>query len=301
MLPSAPRLTPVSRAALRPAPVLELPPLRSVRLLGQVRERLRMLHYSLRTEEAYLHWCKAFIRFHQLRHPAEMGGPEVEAFLTHLTADRGLSVSSHRQALSALLFLYGKVLGQQLPWMQEIGRPVPRRRLPVVLTPDEVAAVLGRMTGVHGLLARLLYGTGMRITEGLRLRVKDIDFGQRAVIVREGKGGKDRVVMLPLSLVQPLREHLTGVRAVWASDVEAGRSGVELPSALDRKYPRAAHAWSWFWVFPQGQHSTDPRSGVVRRHHLFDETFQLAFKRAVTAAGVPKLASPHTEPGLRPS
>lgn len=190
MLPSAPRLTPVSRAALRPAPVLELPPLRSQRLLGQVRERLRMLHYSLRTEEAYLYWCKAFIRFHRLRHPVEMGGPEVEAFLTHLAAERGLSVSSHRQALSALLFLYGKVLGQQLPWMQEIGRPVPRRRLPVVLTPDEVASVLGRMSGVHGLLARLLYGTGMRITEGLRLRVKDIDFAQRAVFVREGKGAK---------------------------------------------------------------------------------------------------------------
>jgi len=294
LLSSAPCRVPPGRSALRPAPVIELPPLRSVRLLGQVRERIRMLHYSLRTEEAYLYWCKAFIRFHGLRHPAEMGGPEVEAFLTHLAADRQLSVSSHRQALSALLFLYGKVLGQQLPWMQEIGRPVPRRRLPTVLAPDEVAAVLARMSGVHGLLARLLYGTGMRITEGLQLRVKDIDFAHRAVIVREGKGGKDRVVMLPLSLVQALREHLTAVRAVWASDVEDERSGVELPHALERKAPRAAHAWSWFWVFPQDKHSTDPRSGVVRRHHLFDETFQRAFKRALQAAGIAKPASPHT-------
>ena len=176
--------------------------------------------------------------------PAEMGGPEVEAFLTHLAADRQLSVSSHRQALSALLFLYGKVLGQQLPWMQQIGRPVPRRRLPTVLAPDEVAAVLARMSGVHGLLARLLYGTGMRISEGLQLRVKDIDFAHRAVIVREGKGGKDRVVMLPLSLVQALREHLTAVRAVWASDVEDERSGVELPHALERKFPRAGQRHS---------------------------------------------------------
>ncbi len=165
-----------------------LPPLQAPRLLDQVRERVRYLHYSIRTEQAYVHWVRAFVRLHRMRHPREMGQPEVEAFLSWLAAERQVAVSTHRQALSALLFLYGKVLGQQLPWMQQIGRPVPRRRLPTVLAPDEVAAVLARMSGVHGLLARLLYGTGMRITEGLQLRVKDIDFAHRAVIVREGKG-----------------------------------------------------------------------------------------------------------------
>ena len=161
-----------------------LPPLRATRLLDQVRERVRGLHYSLRTEEAYVFWCRDFVRFHGLRHPVEMGGPEVEAFLTHLAAQRGLSVSSHRQALSALLFLYGKVLGQQLPWMDEIGRPVPKRRLPVVLSAQEVAAVLAELDGVHGLLARLLYGTGLRIEEALRLRVKDLDLANQAIFVR---------------------------------------------------------------------------------------------------------------------
>lgn len=207
MLPAVVRPA-IPRAALRPSNPVNLPPLRAVRLLDQLRERVRMLHYSRRTEQAYLYWSRAFIRFHGLRHPAEMGGPEVEAFLTYLASDRGLSPSSHRQALSALLFLYGKVLGLQLPWMQEIGRPVPKRRLPVVLSVEEVLAVLARLQGAHQLLARLLYGTGLRITEALCLRVKDIDFAQCAIYVRQGKGGKDRVVMLPQSLVLPLREQL---------------------------------------------------------------------------------------------
>ena len=272
-----------------------LPPLRATRLLDQVRERVRGLHYSLRTEEAYVFWCRDFVRFHGLRHPVEMGGPEVEAFLTHLAAQRGLSVSSHRQALSALLFLYGKVLGQQLPWMDEIGRPVPKRRLPVVLSAQEVAAVLAELDGVHGLLARLLYGTGLRIEEALRLRVKDLDFANQAIFVRSGKGGKDRVVMMPRSLTQALRRHLAeDVRAVWCADVDAGRAGVQLPDALERKYPRAGASWAWFWVFAQQGLSADPRSGVIRRHHLYPETFQRAFKRAVQAAGIAKPATPHT-------
>ena len=293
MLPAVVRPA-IPRAALRPSAPVNLPPLRAVRLLDQLRERVRMLHYSRRTEQAYLYWSRAFIRFHGLRHPAEMGGPEVEGFLTHLASDRGLSPSSHRQALSALLFLYGKVLGLQLPWMQEIGRPVAKRRLPVVLGVDEVLSVLARLQGEHQLLARLLYGTGLRITEALCLRVKDIDFAQRAIYVRQGKGGKDRVVMLPQSLVLPLREQLGQVRQVWAADVESGHAGVELPYALERKYPRAGASWGWFWVFPQDHHSTDPRSGVMRRHHLYDETFQRAFKRAVQAAGIDKPATPHT-------
>ena len=172
-----------------------LPPLQSVKLLDQVRERIRYLHYSRRTEEAYVHWCRAFIRFHGIRHPAELGGPEVEAFLSWLSNERGVAVSTHRQALSALLFLYGKVMQLDLPWMTDIGRPQVKRRLPVVLSQAEVMAVLAHLEGTHRLLAQLLYGTGMRITEGLQLRVKDLDFEHGAVIVREGKGGKDRAVI----------------------------------------------------------------------------------------------------------
>ena len=223
-----------------------------------------------------------------------MGGPEVESFLTHLAAQRRLSPSSHRQALSALLFLYGKVLGHQLPWMQDIGRPVPKPRLPVVLSREEVQAIFAQMSGVHRLLAELLYGTGMRITEAISLRVKDVAFGHRAIYVREGKGRKDRIVMLPQSLVPALRVQLAECRQVWNADVSEGRAGVEMPHALERMYPRAGSSWGWFWVFPQGHHSTDPRSGVVRRHHLYDETFQRAFKRAVRNAGVIKPATPHT-------
>jgi integron integrase len=291
---SSVQYSPHSRTSLRPHPATDLPPLKAPRLLDQVRERIRMMHYSRRTEQAYVHWCRAFIRFHGLQHPATMGGPEVEAFLTHLAADRGLAVSTHRQALSALLFLYGKVLGVQLPWMQEIGRPVPKRRLPVVLSAEEVVAILGQMAGEHQLLARLLYGTGMRISEALGLRTKDIDFAQRAIYVRQGKGGEDRVVMLPASLMPGLRAQLAASRQVWCQDGEDGRAGVEMPDALARKYPRAGASWGWFWVFPQDHHSTDPRSGVVRRHHLYDETLQRAFKKAVGLAGIAKLATPHT-------
>lgn len=271
-----------------------LPPLTAPRLLDQIRERIRFLHYSHRTEEAYVNWARAFVRFHGLKHPSTLGKPEVEAFLTHLASERQLSPATHRQALSALLFLYGQVLGQQLPWMDEIGRPVPKRRLPVVLSPEEVVEVLSRLTGVHQLLARLLYGTGLRITEGLQLRVKDIDFAQHAVIVRAGKGGKDRIVMLPQSLEEPLRRHLHITRRLWQADHDRGESGVEMPYALERKYLRAGHGWAWFWVFPQATLSTDPRSGVIRRHHLYDETFQRAFKRALQQAGIPKPATPHT-------
>lgn len=277
----------------RPTRVV-LPPLQSVKLLDQVRERIRYLHYSRRTEEAYVHWCRAFIRFHGIRHPAEMGRPEVEAFLTWLSAERGVAVSTHRQALSALLFLYGKVLCVALPWMDDIGRPQVKRRLPVVLSKPEVLGVLDHLDGTHRLLAQLLYGTGMRITEGLQLRVKDLDFEQGAVIVREGKGGKDRVVMLPQSLVPGLRAQLNAARSLWQRDQAVGKGGVFMPDALDRKYPRAGSSWTWFWVFPQAEHSTDPRSGVVRRHHLYDQTFQRAFKRAVAAAGITKPATPHT-------
>ncbi|RZJ01395.1 MAG: integron integrase [Rubrivivax sp.] len=279
---------------MRPGSAQQLPPLQSPRLLDQLRERIRYLHYSRSTEDIYVYWCRSFIRFHGLRHPRDMGGPEVEAFLTWLADERQVASATHKQALSALLFLYTKVLELDLPWVASIDRPRVRRRLPVVLSRDEVAAVLNLMTGELGLVARLLYGTGMRINEALQLRVKDVDFAHQALIVRAGKGGKDRVLMLPQSLVGPLREQLAATRKIWADDTVAGTAGVELPHALERKYPRAGASWAWFWLFPQGQHSTDPRNGVVRRHHLYDQTFQRAFKRAVQAAGISRPATPHT-------
>ncbi len=279
------------------------PPPGSPRLLDLVRQQTRLLHYSLRTEEAYVHWVRAFVRFHGLRHPAEMARPEVEAFLTWLATERDVAPGTHRQALSALLFLYQKVLRQSLPWMGEIGRPRSERRLPVVLSVAEVQAVLaaldavsaGRPQAPFGLVGRLLYGTGMRLLEGLRLRVKDIDFDRRAIVVREGKGFKDRVVMLPAALEGPPREQLVRANAVWQADRDAGLAGVHLPAALARKYPRAAESWAWHWVFPQGQPAEDPRQpGLRRRHHLLEGAFQRAFKAALGAAAVPKPASPHT-------
>jgi integron integrase len=264
------------------------------RLLDQVRERVRYLHYSLRTEQAYVHWIRAFVRYHGLRHPKTMGGPEVEAFLSWLSSDRGVSVSTHRQALSALLFLYQQVFGQQLPWMQAIGRPQRKPRVPEVMSVAEVRAVLVLLDGTHGVLARLLYGTGLRITEALQLRVKDVDFERQTIVVRAGKGGKDRVVMLPASLAPALHTQIRRARALWEADARAGRGGVQMPDALERKYPRAGDSWGWFWVFPQAEHSVCPRTGVRRRHHLFDQTFQRDFKRAVRSAGIVRPATPHT-------
>ena len=266
----------------------------SIRLLDRLRERIRYMHYSIRTEQAYVHWTKAFVRFHGMQHPDQLGRAEIEAFLSWLASERQIAPATHKQALSALLFLYQKVLGQDIPWMADIGRPRRQARLPVVLTHDEVAAVLRSIDEEHRLLAQLLYGTGMRLLEGIRVRVKDIDFEHRAIIVREGKGAKDRVVMLPAALERPLRLQLARGRLLWQADRDAGRAGVHLPHALARKYPRAAESWSWSWVFPQSDFSVDPRSGAQQRHHVFDQTFQRAFKRAVHAAGVEKPATPHT-------
>jgi integron integrase len=262
--------------------------------LGQLRERLRYLHYSLRTEQSYLYWVRWFIRFHGVRHPRDMGKHEVEVFLTMLATERQVSVSTHRQALSALLFLYKEVLGQDLPWLQEIGRPVPTRRIPSVLTVQEVQRLLDLMEGQTGLLARLLYGTGMRLMECLSLRVKDMDFSRHVIVVREGKGAKDRVVMLPRSLVQPLQTQLARSRALWEADRAAQRPGVYLPYALQAKYPRAGQTWPWHWVFPSPTLSVDPRSGIERRHHLYEERLQRAIKRALPQAGIHKPVSVHT-------
>lgn len=208
------------------------PPLQAPRLLDQLRERLRYLHYSLRTEQTCLYWTRWFIRYHGLRHPRELGKPEVEAFLTMLAHERNVSASTHRQALSALLFLYKEVLGQHLPWLDDIGRPVTRRRIPTVLTQQEVQRLLQVLEGETDLLARLLYGTGMRLMECLSLRVKDVDFARGVIVVREGKGGKDRVVMLPQSVVADLQNQLKKSRVLWESDRAAQRPGVYLPHAL---------------------------------------------------------------------
>lgn len=280
--------------AMRPKSSVALPVLQSTRILDQVRERIRYLHYSVRTEQSYLYWIRYFIRWSGTRHPREMGAEEVTAFLTFLACQRKVSVSTHRVALSALLFLYQKVLGVDLPWLDGLARPTAPRRLPVVLTREEVARVLVLLPGTHGVLARLLYGTGMRITEALQLRVKDIDFDHRAIVIREGKGFKDRAVMLPELLAAPLKEQLAHARALWAQDQADQRPGVYMPHALEKKYPKAGTSWTWFWVFPQASVSEDPRTGIVRRHHLYDQTFQRDFKRAVTRAGIAKPATPHT-------
>jgi integron integrase len=255
----------ISRGALRPVVTTMMPPLKAPRLMDQVRKRIRYLHYTRSTEQAYVHWCKAFIRFHGLRHPRDMGATEVEAFLTWLADEPQVATATHKQALSALLFLHTKVLQVNTDWIKDLDRPRVRRRLPVVLSREEVVVILTGLSREHGLLARLHYGTGMRVNEALQLRVKDVDFAHQALIVREGKGGKDRVLMLPQNLAQPLRNQMACARLRWADDAENQRGGVEMPHALDRKYPRAGASWSWFWVFPQATLSTDPRSGVDER------------------------------------
>jgi integron integrase len=234
------------------------------------------------------------VRWQGLRHPRDMGAPQVQAFLTMLANERRVSSSTHNQALSALLFLYREVLGLALPWMQDLQRPSRGRRIPAVLGQDEVAALLTAMDGVMQLVARLLYGTGMRLMEALRLRVKDVDFDRKVIVIREAKGNKDRVVMLPASLAQGLRTQLAVARALWEQDRCTQHAGVEVPHALERKYPRVGQTWGWFWVFPSPGLSTDPADGVIRRHHLHEERLQRAIKRAVVAAAIPKRISAHT-------
>jgi integron integrase len=233
-----------------------------------------------------------------MRHPRSMGKDEVEAFLSMLANERRVSISTHRQALSALLFLYKQVLSIDLPWMQELGRPVSSKRIPVVLTRDEVQALLSRMDGVTGLLARLLYGSGMRLLEGVRLRVKDVDLERRLIVVRDGKGSKDRVVMLPRAVEADLRQQMQQARLCWDSDRARAVPGVHLPHALAVKYPRAAESWAWFWVFPSPTLAHDPRAGQddapPRRHHLHEKRLQRDLKSAVARAGIPKPATVHT-------
>ena len=256
------------------------------------------MHYSLRTEQAYVYWVRGFVRWSGMRHPREMGAAEVREYLTMLANERRVAAATHRQALSALLYLYREVLGVNMPWMQDLGSPVPKTRLPIVLTHGEVHAVLSRLQGVTGLLARLLYGTGMRLMEGVRLRVKDVDFVRQIIIVRDGKGGKDRVVMLPRALEQPLREQFTVAHRHWLGDRSREEAGVYLPHALAVKYKRAAESWSWFWVFPSPVLSTDPRDEqqqqIRRRHHLHEKRLQRDLRAAVESSGISKPATVHT-------
>jgi len=269
------------------------------KLLDQVRDRIRVKHYSIRTETQYVQWIRRFILFHDKRHPRDLGAPEVEAFLTHLAVEGNVAASTQNQALSALLFLYKEVLGIDLPWLKDVTRAKRPQRLPVVLTRDEVRAVLGKMDGVYGLLARLLYGTGMRLMEVIRLRVKDVEFARGEILVRDGKGAKDRVTMLPQSVVADLQAHLIKRRALFEQDKLAGKATVYLPDALAKKYPNAPTEWGWQYLFVSGSYSIDPRhaeegGGEERRHHLDEKLLQRAMKRAVTAAGLAKPATPHT-------
>ncbi|MBX3671105.1 MAG: integron integrase, partial [Rhodocyclaceae bacterium] len=234
-----------------------------------------------------------FIIFHGRRHPADMGAAEVEGFLTHLAVEANVAASTQNQALSALLYLYRHVIGAELPWMDKVVRAKRGRKLPVVLTPDEVRALLGRLQGTPSLMGRLLYGSGMRLMECLRLRVKDVDFARLEIVVRDGKGEKDRVTMLPASLVAPLEEHLVRVRALHEDDLAAGSGEVYLPHALARKYPHAGFQWCWQYVFPARGLSVDPHSGVRRRHHADEKVLQRAVAQAARDAGINKPASPH--------
>jgi integron integrase len=264
------------------------------RLLDRVRDKLRTLHYSYRTEQQYLFWIRRYILFHRKRHPMDLGGPEVEVFLTHLAVDRRVSASTQNQAMSAILFLYKQVLEIELPWLNGVVRAKPSTYLPVVLTSTEVRAILAAMEGQYRLIANVLYGGGLRVMEALQLRVKDLQFDYRQIVVRGGKGRKDRVTIMPDSLVESLQKHLVGVRVRHEHALRNGYAGVEMPYALERKYPAAPLEWGWQYVFPAKLPSSDPRSGARRRHHIFPDTVQRHVKAAVRAAGIDKPVSCHT-------
>jgi integron integrase len=264
------------------------------RLLDELRGVIRRKNYSIRTEIAYVDWVRRFVHFCELRHPRDCGAREVEHFLTHLAVEGKVTGSTQNQARSALLFLYKEVLGCELPWLDGVvtaKRPV---TLPVVLTAAEVRRLLDRADGIYGLVLRLLYGTGMRVLEALRLRVKDVDFERREIVIREGKGLRDRVTMLPSSIADDLQRHLDRVGRIHALDLEGGHGDVYLPFALARKYQRAGRDWGWQYVFPADRLSVDPRGGAVRRHHIDPQSIQRALRDASRRAGIAKHATPHT-------
>lgn len=263
------------------------------KLLDRLKEMIRIRHYSLRTEEAYADWVRRFILFHGKRHPAEMGAREVEAFLSHLAVNKSVSASTQNQAKAAILFLYKQVLDIELPWLDEVVHAKQSRRLPVVLTSGEVRKLIDQMNGTQALIARLLYGTGLRLLEGLRIRVKDVEFERHELIVRDGKGGKDRVTVLPIILVPELQRHMLKVRELHEKDLSLGYGDVYLPDALAVKYPGASKLWGWQYVFPSSSISVDPRTGVKRRHHVSPESVQRAIRQAGRSAEIAKPVSPH--------
>ena len=264
------------------------------RLIDLVRGHIRARHYSLRTEKAYVFWTRRFVRFSGMRHPRDLGGPEVESFLTHLAVDVKVSASTQNQALAAILFLYRDVLQIKLPWLQSVIRAKPSTHLPVVLSRDELQRVLGLMSGTPWLIASLLYGSGMRVQECLQMRIKDMDLGRCEILVRDGKGAKDRVTVLPEALVPALERHMARVKVLFDVDREAGRPGVSLPYALARKYPQAPITWGWQYVFPARTFCRDRYTGEFARHHLHPQTMQRAVASAVHAAGITKPAGCHT-------
>jgi integron integrase len=264
------------------------------KLLDQVRACLRVKHYSYRTEQAYLDWIKRYIIFHGKRHPLEMSAPEIRQFLTHLAVERQVAASTQNQALAALLFLYQDVLKQPLDRIADIERAKRPAHIPVVFTREEVRAILDRLDGTNRLVAGLLYGAGLRLLEALRLRVKDVDFQYNQIVVRDGKGAKDRITLLPATLKQPLRRQLKRAGALHEMDLQDGLGVVHLPYALARKYPNAGREWGWQYVFPSPLRSKDPRTGVERRHHLSESGLQRAIKVALHAAGISKAGSCHT-------
>lgn len=264
------------------------------RLLDQMREVIRIKHYSIRTEQAYLQWVRRYIRFHKMRHPRDLGAPELTEYLSDLAIRGNVSASTQNQALSAILFLYKEVLKIELPWLNDVQRAKRSQHIPVVLTRDEVKHLLAQLEGTVWLMTSLTYGGGLRLLECLRLRAKDVDLQRNELLIRDGKGQKDRVTMLPQKLVDPLRTHFARVRQLHEKDLAEGYGRVYLPFALDRKYPNADRDWGWQYVFPASRRSIDPRSGVERRHHANPEILQRAVRKAVRAAEIIKPASVHT-------
>jgi integron integrase len=264
------------------------------RLLDQIRHAIRLRHYSYRTEQAYVDWIKRYIVYNGKRHPSSLGATEVERFLSHLAEQRNVAAATQAQALSALLFLYKRVLNVDLPWLDSVVRAKRPKRLPTVLTQKEAQRVVANLPGVFWLIGGLLYGSGLRLTEALRLRVKDLELDRRRLMVRDGKGAKDRVTLLPSSLAAPLESHLETVRMLHHQAMEHGYGGVDLPHALARKYPQAQFEWGWQYAFPASRPSADPRSGTRRRHHVMDESVQRQVRKAARAAGIEKPVSPHT-------
>lgn len=268
--------------------------LSNIRLLDQVRNVIRRKHYSIRTEEVYVDWIRRFILFHDKRHPKEMGAPEIEAFLTHLAVNQNVAASTQNQAFSAILFLYKDVLGKEFTAPIDIFWSKKPKRLPTVLSKTETQTVINLLNHPYKLLAQFFYGSGLRLTEGIRLRIKDVDFSRKEILIRDGKGSKDRITMLPDSLIAPIQNHLQWVKKQHIKYRSKGLGTVYLPNALERKFPNASTEWIWQWVFPASRTSVDPRSGVTRRHHISSSSVQKAVREAATQSRIPKRITPHT-------